>query len=141
MACADLNGNGELSYTNWIIATANRSQAIDDAKLRVAFDFFDQDKRGAITKENIEDQMRDMQDVDEATWNEIIAEVDEDGDGEINFEEFKKMMMVLVEPKTRARQMTVQPKAFLKMMQDNSDSSKKLSVIEESDDGCNPKSI
>jgi hypothetical protein len=41
MACADLNGNGELSYTNWIIATANRSQAIDDAKLRVAFDFFD----------------------------------------------------------------------------------------------------
>jgi len=48
-----------------------------------------------------------MQDVEAATWNEIIDEVDEDGDGQINFAEFKKMMMVLVEPKNKARQMTV----------------------------------
>jgi len=55
MDCADLNGNGELSYSNWLIATANRSQAIDDAKLKVAFDFFDKEGNGAITKENIEE--------------------------------------------------------------------------------------
>ena len=53
MNCADLNGNGQLSYTNWLIATANRSTAIDEAKLRVAFDFFDKDGVGVITRENM----------------------------------------------------------------------------------------
>ena len=101
MACADLDGNGELSYTNWLIATANRSQAIDEAKLRVAFDFFDKDGLGAITRQNMEASMKDMQGVEEATWDEIIAEVDEDGDGKINFKEFTKMMMRLVDPNAK----------------------------------------
>ena len=48
MACADLNGDGELTYTNWLIATTSRSKAIDDEKLRVAFDFFDKEGKGSI---------------------------------------------------------------------------------------------
>ena len=98
MACADLNGNGELCYTNWLIATTNRRKPIDEAKLKVAFDFFDKEGRGAISKKNMEETMKEMQDVN---WNDIINEVDADGDGEINFKEFKKMMMLLVDDKDR----------------------------------------
>jgi len=57
MACADLNGDGELTYTNWLIATANRSKAIDDEKLRVAFDFFDKEGKGSISRENLQESM------------------------------------------------------------------------------------
>ena len=39
--------------------------------------------------------------MEEATWDEIIAEVDEDGDGKINFKEFTKMMMRLVDPNAK----------------------------------------
>ena len=85
MACADLNGNGELCYTNWLIATTNRRKPIDEAKLKVAFDFFDKEGKGAISKANMEETMKDIKEVN---WNEIIMEVDADGDGEINFREF-----------------------------------------------------
>ena len=51
--------------------------------------------------------MKDIEDVEEATWNEVIAEVDEDGSGQINFKAFTKMMMRLVDPDKKTRQMTV----------------------------------
>ncbi len=39
----------------------------------------------------------------EATWIEIIKEVDDDGDEKLNFEEFKKMMLRLVDPTLKKR--------------------------------------
>jgi len=37
MALADLNGNGELDYSEWLVATAKRDQIINDKKLKQAF--------------------------------------------------------------------------------------------------------
>lgn len=34
----------------------------------------------------------DYQDLDDGVWNDIMAEADENGDGEIDFGEFKNMM-------------------------------------------------
>ena len=34
--------------------------------------------------------------IDEKIWNDIVKEVDENGDGEISFEEFKLMMEKLL---------------------------------------------
>ena len=79
--------------------------------------------------------MKDIEDVEEATWNEVIAEVDEDGSGQINFKAFTKMMMRLVDPDKKTRQMTVQPKLLLNMME--SSESQELSVIKEDLDGSN----
>jgi hypothetical protein len=41
--------------------------------------------------------MKGKEDVDDEMWKVIINEVDEDGDGALNFEEFKRMMEKLVE--------------------------------------------
>ena len=87
--------------------------------------------------------MKDMDDVDPATWNEIIEEVDEDGDGEISFAEFKKMMHRLVDPNIKQRQMTVQPKLFMQMIEsdggsgENGPNKNELSMIQESEDDKN----
>jgi hypothetical protein len=34
--------------------------------------------------------------IDDKVWNDLIKEADENGDGEISYEEFKKMMTTLV---------------------------------------------
>jgi calcium-dependent protein kinase len=97
MKRADLDGNGEIGFSEWCIATRDRTKAFSDEKLKAAFDFFDKKGTGTINREGFSEVMKDKQDVDEEMWDIIIQEVDEDGDGELNFEEFKRMMHRLVE--------------------------------------------
>lgn len=43
---ADLDGNGEIEYSEWLVATINRKQLLTNEKLRNAFSFFDKDDSG-----------------------------------------------------------------------------------------------
>jgi len=81
------------------MATRDRTKAFGDEKLRAAFDFFDKDGSGTIDKAKLDAVMCDKEEVDQDMWDVILQEVDEDGDGVINFAEFKKMMVRLVEIK------------------------------------------
>ena len=54
---------------------------------------FDKDGGGSITTEEISDALAFGQDLDRATVEKIIREVDADGDGEISFDEFAEMMV------------------------------------------------
>jgi len=57
--------------------------------LRKAFDSFDTDKKGCITVDTVSTILRMMGlKVSEKALNEIVEEVDEDGSGELEFEEF-----------------------------------------------------
>ncbi|XP_050710472.1 troponin C, isotype gamma-like isoform X5 [Eriocheir sinensis] len=59
------------------------------AGLRKAFDAFDTDKKGSINVDTITTILRMMGvKVSESNLREIISEVDEDGSGELEFEEF-----------------------------------------------------
>jgi Ca2+-binding EF-hand superfamily protein len=54
---------------------------------------FDIDQNGRITIEEIKSMLGgDLLNVDEEFWKDILGEGDDDGDGEISFEEFKLMM-------------------------------------------------
>ena len=58
-----------------------------------AFEMFDKDKDGTITTKELANVMRSLnQDPTEEELNEMIAEVDLDGNGEIDFEEFVTLM-------------------------------------------------
>ncbi|MCH89558.1 calcium-dependent protein kinase 3-like, partial [Trifolium medium] len=57
-----------------------------------AFEYFDNDKSGYITMEELESALTKYNMGDEKTIKEIIAEVDSDNDGRINYEEFVAMM-------------------------------------------------
>ena len=97
MAVADLNGNGELDYSEWLVATLKRSEIINTKRLKQAFQYFDKDGSGKISLDELKEAMgSNGQDLDDGVWEDIMAEGDENGDGEIDFDEFKKMMKKLL---------------------------------------------
>ena len=53
---------------------------------------FDQDNGGSISADELKQVLGIGKNIDETVWNDIIKEVDVNGDGEISFEEFSIMM-------------------------------------------------
>lgn len=53
---------------------------------------FDKDGGGSISKDEIKQILSYGQDVNNDTIDAIIKQIDENGDGEISWEEFKDMM-------------------------------------------------
>jgi len=58
---------------------------------------FDKDGSGSISSSEIKDVIGVGKNIPEKIWDDIIGEVDEDGSKNIDFEEFKHMMMGLIE--------------------------------------------
>jgi calcium-dependent protein kinase len=49
MRTADIDGSGEIDYSEWLVATVNKKSLVSDEKLRNAFEFFDKDGSGSIS--------------------------------------------------------------------------------------------
>ncbi|EXB50311.1 Calcium-dependent protein kinase 9 [Morus notabilis] len=92
MEAADVDGNGTIDYIEFITATMHRHRLEREEHLFKAFQFFDKDSSGFITRDELETAMKDYGMGDEATIREIISEVDTDNDGRINYSEFCAMM-------------------------------------------------
>jgi Ca2+-binding EF-hand superfamily protein len=58
--------------------------------LKTAFSLFDKDGGGSISAQEVAEMLgRNAHIQDEAVWQRVIEQVDLNGDGEIDFEEFK----------------------------------------------------
>lgn len=77
-------------------ACANKESLLDDRQLKNSFGFFDKDGSGTVTVEELKEALGIGKNIDEQVWKDVINEVDENGDGEIDFNEFKAMMKLLV---------------------------------------------
>ncbi len=97
LKAADTDGSGEIDYSEWIVATTDKKRLLTDEKLLVAFKVFDRDGGGSISSQEIKETLGVGKNIDEKVWNEIVSEVDPNGDGEISFEEFKQMMSKLMD--------------------------------------------
>jgi calcium-dependent protein kinase len=96
MKIADADGSGEIDYSEWVVATMDKRKLLTNEKLEVAFNLFDKDGGGSISADEIKEVLGVGKNIDEKVWNEIILEVDSNGDGEISFAEFKVMMHKLL---------------------------------------------
>ncbi|KAG8386125.1 hypothetical protein BUALT_Bualt03G0116500 [Buddleja alternifolia] len=92
MDAADVDGNGTIDYIEFITATMHRHRLEREENLYKAFQYFDKDSSGFITRDELETAMKEYGMGDPSTIKEIIAEVDSDNDGRINYEEFCTMM-------------------------------------------------
>ncbi|KAJ4952821.1 hypothetical protein NE237_029653 [Protea cynaroides] len=92
MEAADVDGNGAIDYIEFISATMHMNRLEKENHLYTAFEYFDEDKSGYITMEELEQALKKYNMGDEKTIEEIIAEVDTDNDGRINYDEFVAMM-------------------------------------------------
>ena len=68
---------------------------LSEAKLKQAFRYYDKDDGGSISLEELKDVLGVGQQITEEVWKQLVFEVDENGDGEISFEEFQEMMVKL----------------------------------------------
>lgn len=94
----DTDHSGNVNYTEFIAATIEKSVYMKEDKLFQAFKHFDQDKSGKISAEELKRVLgghEDFKDKDDSTFVKMIQEVDKNGDGEIDINEFIDMMAKL----------------------------------------------
>lgn len=91
----DIDGNGAIDYTEFVMATMNENNIVTNDKLQQAFKMFDKDGSGSITADEIKEVLGFDSSINKKIIDDIIKEVDENGDGEIQFDEFVHMMRKL----------------------------------------------
>ncbi|PIA25565.1 hypothetical protein AQUCO_11100023v1 [Aquilegia coerulea] len=92
MDAADVDQSGSIDYIEFITATMHRHRLEKEENLYKAFQYFDKDGSGLITRDELKHAMSEYGMGDEATIDEVINDVDTDKDGHINYEEFVAMM-------------------------------------------------
>ncbi|KAL1307496.1 hypothetical protein HN51_049417 [Arachis hypogaea] len=92
MDAVDMDRNGTFDCIEFITAAMHRHRLKRDQNLNKAFQYFNIDKSGFITRDNLNTLMAEFGANDEVTINEIISQIDTDNDGRISYEEFCTMM-------------------------------------------------
>jgi len=90
----DLDKNGTIDYTEFVMATMSDKQTMTNEKLQQAFRLFDKDGNGSIEADEIKAVLGDSK-MTPQQIDDIIKQVDENGDGSIQFDEFVNMMKKL----------------------------------------------
>ena len=88
----DYDNNGTISFDEFIKAAIDRNKILTEEKLKQAFSLFDKNGDGDIEAGELREAMGDENVQDNEVWEKVIKEVDLDGNGVIDFEEFKEMM-------------------------------------------------
>lgn len=91
----DTDLSGEIEYSEFVMATVSEKNMVSKNRLEAAFKAFDKDGNGMISPDEVKDILGGGGAVDEDAVDKIIAQVDENGDGEISFDEFTNMMLQL----------------------------------------------
>ena len=75
----DADGSGFIDYSEFCVAAINKRKLLTNKKLKQAFNLFDRDKGGQIDSDELKHQLFGDMQIDEATWDQIISEIDQDG--------------------------------------------------------------
>jgi len=92
-----MDGNGTIDFTEFIEmmpAAAAREKDVDaEDEMLEAFKVFDSDGNGMISSEELRQIMHNLgEKLTTEEVDEMVREADIDGDGQINYEEFVRMM-------------------------------------------------
>ena len=91
----DADGNGTIDFPEFLNLMARKMKDTDsEEELQEAFKVFDKDGNGTISAAELRHVMTNLgEKLTDEEVDEMIREADVDGDGEVNYEEFVKMMM------------------------------------------------
>ncbi|XVE78661.1 hypothetical protein DITRI_Ditri13aG0164500 [Diplodiscus trichospermus] len=98
MSEMDADGNGYVDLDEFIAFHGTSSNNGEDSQsgdkeLKDAFDMYDLDKNGLISANELHAVLKRLgEKCSLSDCQRMISQVDKDGDGNVNFEEFKKMM-------------------------------------------------
>lgn len=90
----DVNNDGEIQFEEFLLLfTRSKANATPDDDLKQAFAVFDADGNGKISRAELKRVMEMLGErLSDAQIDEMMREADENKDGEIDFQEFKRMM-------------------------------------------------
>ena len=91
----DLDGNGVIDYNEFLTCSINKDKILRNDNLKICFNEFDTDGSGKISVDEIsaifkKGNRQNTEDLE--IFKNMIKEADENGDGEISFEEFTEIM-------------------------------------------------
>merc|ERR1711868_294473 len=91
----DADGNGEIDFPEFLNMMAKKMKETDsEEEIREAFRVFDRDGNGYISAAELRHVMTNLgEKLTDDECDEMIREADIDGDGQIDYEEFVKMML------------------------------------------------
>ena len=87
----DFNNDGSINFSEFITVNLKKEKLLNEDMLQKAFKMFDLDGNGFITIDELKETIP-LEIQNNSQWIEIVKEVDQDGDCQINYEEFKNMM-------------------------------------------------
>ncbi|KAK8498083.1 hypothetical protein V6N13_121417 [Hibiscus sabdariffa] len=104
MEAADIDGNGTLSQEEFVIMAVHLKRMDgSDELLSQAFRVFDKNQSGYIELEELQEALS-HDDLHQQLIKDIMADVDQNKDGRISYEEFKAMMVTGMDWKMASRQ-------------------------------------
>ncbi|XP_025801810.1 esterase CG5412-like [Panicum hallii] len=94
----DADGNGTIDFPEFLNLMARKMKDTDsEEELKEAFRVFDKDQNGFISAAELRHVMTNLgEKLTDEEVDEMIREADVDGDGQINYEEFVKVMMAKI---------------------------------------------
>ncbi|KAJ0006060.1 hypothetical protein Pint_36747 [Pistacia integerrima] len=92
----DMNGNGTIELGEFLNLMARKTKECEaEEELREAFKVFDKDQDGYISPNELRHVMMNLgEKLTDEEVDQMVREADLDGDGQVNYEEFVRMMML-----------------------------------------------
>lgn len=93
MEQVDTDNNGYIDFTEFLRATMDSRKFTEEESMQSAFSIFDKDHNGRISSVEVCEVLTGRVPDDTNIWTQLIQEIDLNGDGEIDLDEFKSMML------------------------------------------------
>ena len=93
----DIDKSGIIEYSEFLAAAINREQIINEKTLKESFDFFDKGNNGLINLNDLKVVFKKYKGFSIDDFKSIVDDVDLDENKEINFEEYKNMMLNMLD--------------------------------------------
>ena len=96
MLSIDLDGNGVIDYNEFLSCAFNRDKIMSKDNLELTFKAFDSDGSGKISADELMTIFTkgDKNHANREIFEKMVKEADENGDGEISFQEFKTIKLL-----------------------------------------------
>ena len=91
----DFNNDGSINFSEFLTVNIQKEKLLNEETLDRAFKMFDLDGNGYITIDELKQAMP-LEITTKAGWRKLVSEVDKDGDYQISSQEFKNMMVKLI---------------------------------------------